>query len=95
MREFNTSNLVLAACLLMFGEEPVRVEMEGRRCVFVFVHTDNLKAVFDQLRDKQLKVEPTAFSNAMRDIKVKMYREIDNSEEIVDEKKNNISGEEK
>jgi len=74
MVEYSTGNLVTAACLWLHGERLVRVDTEGRLCLFVFEQTDNLQSVVGEVRDKQMKVEPTAFAGALREIKAQMYK---------------------
>lgn len=72
MKEYNTTDIILAACLRIHGFEVERIEKQGNKGTFVFVDIPE-KFVADYDLGKIL-VEPIAFNNAIKSLTTAVRR---------------------
>ena len=70
--EYRTTDIVLAACLVVHNNKMVRIEVTGNRGTFVFENVEQ-----DFLNDYELSkcaVEPVAFNNAIKRLTTSVRR---------------------
>ena len=67
MSEFETSDIILAACLKLHDIEMVRIELNGNKGTFVFADAD--QDYVDTYDLGKCSVEPVAFNNAIKQLK--------------------------
>ena len=72
MEFFETTDLPLAASLLSFGYDCTLQSLDGRRVKFMFVNNPNLQDLVKQYWGNELMVSPKEFSNAQRELKVRI-----------------------
>lgn len=76
MNPFHTKDIILAAALKHLGYNVSNIEIVGTKGVFFFNDVpDNLVTDFDL---GILKVEPVAFSNAIKSLTTATRRQLDN-----------------
>lgn len=72
MKEYSTTDIVLAAALKVHGYELNRIERSGSKGVFVF---DNVEDLFINEYDLgKILVEPTQFNNAIKQLTTSVRR---------------------
>lgn len=72
MKEYRTTDIILAACLKLKGFPLKSIECNGSKGTFVFEDIDtNVITEYDL---GQTKVEPVAFNNAIRQLTTSVRR---------------------
>ena len=72
MEEYKTTDIVLAACLKIFGYEMTNIEINGTKGTFCFAGVDE-----DFVRNYDLgvcRVEPIAFNNMIKQLTTSVRR---------------------
>ena len=61
---YETDNLTLAATLLTFGHDPkCKRKKYGNKVMFLFENSAGLAALVESFQKKEIRVEPTVFSD--------------------------------
>lgn len=72
MKEYKTSDIVLAATLKVHGSHMIRIDIEGTKGIFVFEDVDdNTLKQFDL---GNMMVEPVIFNNTIRQLTTSVRR---------------------
>lgn len=72
MTEYQTTDIILAACLRLNGYDMTDIELTGSKGTFVFVDVDDS---FVQDYDLgKCRVEPVAFNNAIKQLTTSVRR---------------------
>lgn len=72
MKEYKTTDIILAACLRLNGVEMARIELNGNKGTFCFAEVDP-----DFITDYDLghhRVEPVAFNNMIKQLTTSVRR---------------------
>ena len=72
MKEFKTSDIILAACLKLKDVEMVRIDLTGNKGTFVFVNID--QQYVDDYDLGKCQVEPVTFNNAIKQLTTSVRR---------------------
>lgn len=72
MKEFKTTDILLAACLKVFGHSLDRIEINGTKGTFVFYDAD--EKVIKDFDLGKLKVEPVSFNTAIKQLTTSVRR---------------------
>lgn len=72
MEEYKTTDIVLAACLRLEGNEMTRIELNGSKGTFCFAGVDDEYVVDYDLG--KCRVEPTAFNNMIKQLTTSVRR---------------------
>ena len=71
---FESSNLSLVGTLCVFGAAIEGVNRnDGHRAIFYIKHEKGLERLVQAFYARELKVEPLAYYNALRDVKSRLY----------------------
>lgn len=71
---FETSDLSLASALLFFGFKLESLERSNPKASFIFQRTEYLDETIQGFWAGELKVEPKAFFNCIKEIKSRLYQ---------------------
>lgn len=72
MKQYKTTDIVLAACLKVAGTTLDEIEVQGNKGTFVFVDVEESFLVDYDLG--KIQVEPIAFNNAIRQLTTSVRR---------------------
>lgn len=72
MKEFKTSDIVLAACLRLNNKEMTDIELIGNKGTFIFVDID--EEFLQQYDLGHQTVEPVAFNNMIKQLTTSVRR---------------------
>lgn len=70
--EYKTTDIVLAASLVVHGQKMVKIEVQGSRGTFVFEDID--QGFLDDYELSKCAVEPVAFNNAIKRLTTSVRR---------------------
>lgn len=70
--EYKTTDIVLAASLVVHGHKMVKIEVTGSRGTFVFENID--ESFLDDYELSKCLVEPVAFNNAIKRLTTSVRR---------------------
>ena len=72
MNEYNTSDIILAACLKLNGYQMTSIERNGKKGIFVF--NDVNDSFITEYDLGNIKVEPVAFNNTIKQLTTSVRR---------------------
>lgn len=70
---FSTSDLCLSACLLCLGFKLDTIEKSQPKSTFIFLRTEGLDKVIQAFWGGEVRVEPKAFFNCLKELKSRLY----------------------
>lgn len=70
--KYETSDIVLAACLKLFGYEMIDIEKTGNKGIFIFRNVD--ESFISDYDLTKIKVEPMAFNNTIKQLTTSVRR---------------------
>lgn len=72
MEEYNTTDIILAACLRLNNYEMTEIKVEGNKGTFCFVNVD--QEVISEYDLGKAQVEPVAFNNMIKQLTTSVRR---------------------
>lgn len=73
--EYRTTDIVLAACLKLFGHLMESIEVEGRRGTFVFVDVPD--GFIRDFNCGKIQVDPVSFHGMLRQLTTSVNRQLE------------------
>lgn len=70
---YKTSDMCLAGTLITLGYIVEDIDRSNRKVIFSFQETPKLKKDIDRYWRDEILVEPIAFSNALKNLKTRIY----------------------
>jgi hypothetical protein len=86
--EYRTKDVYIASTLIALGYNQYRIERNGKQCFFIFdtdepglsneIARTGLEVTIDEYWSGNLKVDPKELFNSFKELKTRMYGEVNN-----------------